>query len=129
MEGWWEEGACKHEAAQLLNATRGGSSNTCILPTPGAQYARLANCPGELRNDSKSIALLAAGIRLGNNTVYCPGGSPVISCGRQTLPLAELHARGYDKGTIVHATLPSNETVIEWARALLARGRASEGPG
>jgi len=30
MEGWWEEGACKHEAAQLLIMIHGGSSTRQI---------------------------------------------------------------------------------------------------
>ena len=65
------------------------------------------------------IAALAAGYRLGNNTIYVPGGAPVVSCGRWTVNTTELHARGYDTGTVVHAELPSSETIIAWAKALL----------
>ena len=93
--------------------------NICILPKAGGLYASLGNCPGNLKNDTASIAALEAGIRLGNNTVYCPGGEPTIKCGSQTINMTELHRRGYDRGTVVKGTLPSNDTIIEWAKALL----------
>jgi hypothetical protein len=96
-------------------------NNTCVLPTAGAMYARLAGCPGGLRNDSHSIAALNAGIRLGNNTLYVPGGEPTVSCGSHTVNASTLHARGYDLGTVVIATHPSNETIIAWAKKLLSR--------
>ena len=41
---------------------------------------------------------------------------------------AELHARGYDRGTRVHAALPSNETIIGWAKELLPRPRSRPRP-
>lgn len=94
-------------------------NNTCILPTAGATYARLAGCPGELRNDSASIAALTAGMHLSNNTVYCPGGAPILDCGSHKVPLPEAHVRGYDLGTVIHADLPNTETIVRWAKALL----------
>ena len=94
-------------------------NNTCVLPTAGDLYARLANCPGELKNDSASIAALAAGLTLGNNTIYCPGGEPTISCGGVKISVGELQKRGYDRGTVVHDALPTNETILRWSMALL----------
>jgi hypothetical protein len=94
-------------------------NNTCVLPTADSQYVRLAGCPGGLRNDSASIAALEEGITLGNNTVYAPGGAPIVSCGGISIRIDEFHRRGYDRGTRVVAGAPSNETVAAWARALL----------
>ena len=100
------------QAMPRAGYAEGYYNNTCILPTAGATYARLADCPGGLRNDSASIAALTAGIRLGNNTVYCPGGAPVMSCGKQTLPLPEMIQRGYEPGSVVRSELPNTDTIV-----------------
>lgn len=75
--------------------------------------------PGRLQNDSASVAALAAGMTLGNNTIYAPDGNVTISCGSQTIDAATFHSRGYDRGTVVRSGLPSNETIIAWAQTLL----------
>ena len=94
-------------------------NNTCVLPTAGAMYARIADCPGGLKHDSHSIAALTAGLHMGNNTIYCPGGEPIVSCGNLKINTTELHARGYDRGTVVHSTVPTYATIFQWAAKLL----------
>ena len=97
-------------------------NNTCILPggPRGSTYLRLANCPGELRNDSASHAALAAGIALGNNTLYIPGGDATVSCGAQTINVSTFLERGYDAGTKVAKDAPTVATIVTWAKALLS---------
>ena len=58
MEGWWEEGACMHEAARPLIAIRGGSGTRQTLKPSHLMHAYVQD-PGFLnlrtgRADSKS---------------------------------------------------------------------------
>ena len=53
----------------------------------------------------------------------------LVKCGGLTLNATEFLARGYDAGTTIFPTLPTNDTIIGWARELLemkktARGRS-----
>ena len=94
-------------------------NNTCILPQANATYLRLADGGCRLGNSSAERAALAKKQILGNNTVYVPGGEAMVSCGRNTIGTADFLGRGYDGGTRVVGAMPTNETIIRWARALL----------
>jgi hypothetical protein len=106
------------QAAPKKGYAEGYFNNTCVLPSAGAMYARLAGCPGDLRNDSASVAALEEGYTLGNNTVYVPGGSAVYSCGSLSVNSSEVQRRGYDRGTVFKDGAPSNDTLAKWVRAL-----------
>ena len=93
-------------------------NNTCILGGDKPVYLRLADCPGELRNDSAAVAALEEGMTLGNNTLYA-ADAPLVSCGRQSIEAADFLRRGYDRGTRIRSAIPSDETIISWARAML----------
>ena len=97
-------------------------NNTCILPggKDGSTYLKLANCPGNLRNDSAAVEELEDGITLGNNTVYIPGGSATVACGPLTVDAQTFFQRGYDAGTSVVKEAPSVPTIVAWAKALLS---------
>ena len=94
-------------------------NNTCILGGAKPTYARFANCPGGLGSDPASLAAFAAGMSLGNNTVYSAGVEPLVSCGSQTINVSDFFERGYDRGSTVSAKLPSADTIADWARMLL----------
>ena len=70
-------------------------------------------------NSSEELAALARKQVLGNNTVYVPGGEAMVKCGHNLVNTSDFLARGYDAGTTVVGTLPSNETIIGWAKELL----------
>lgn len=114
---------CVAELQALPRAgyAEGYYNNTCILPggARGSTYLKLANCPGGLRNDSASIAALAAGLTLGNNTVFVPGGEALVACGSATVNTSEFVRRGYDLTTVVRNGAPSNATIVAWAKKLL----------
>ena len=69
------------QALPIKGYAEGYVNNTCILPSRGAMYMRLAGCPGGLKNDSASVAALEDGMTLGGNDLYVPGGEAVVSCG------------------------------------------------
>eukprot|EP01051_Picozoa_sp_SAG22_P031432 SAG22_NODE_12733_length_431_cov_0.939759_1_plen_77_part_00 len=60
-----------------------------------------------------------AGHSAGNNTLYVPGGEPTISCGG-IVKFSAFQAKGYDLSSTVVSTLPTNDTIIGWARELLS---------
>ena len=94
-------------------------NNTCILPQANATYLRLSDGGCRLWNSSEERSALARKQLLGNNTVYVPGGEATVSCGRKTIGTSDFLGRGYDAGTRVFGVLPSNDTIIRWARGLL----------
>jgi len=64
----------------------------------------------------------ADGMILGNNTVYVPGGEATVTCGGRSLNSSAFQKLGYDATTTFIADMPSNETIINWARKLLELG-------
>jgi hypothetical protein len=59
-----------------------------------------------------------AGMTLGNNTIYVPGGEPTISCDK-IVTFSAFQAKGYDLTSRVVSKLPTNDTIIGWAKELL----------
>ena len=115
-------------------------NNKCILPTPGAPYLKIGGISGPEQGDGgggewpparKKLNCLAGakgspeftafndGITLGNNTIYVPGGVPKITCGGKTVDFNQFQTTGYDQTSSLVATLPSNDTIIDWAKELL----------
>jgi hypothetical protein len=93
--------------------------NVCILPDAGAQYVYVSDfCQSP---DAKSG--FEAGLILANNTVYAPGANVSIAChdGREALSFSEFQKLGYDPTTVVRGDMPSADTIIAWAKALLGR--------
>jgi len=90
-------------------------NNTCVLASANESYIQVADsaCPGSI----------AAGLLLGNNTVYVPGGQARVNCGHGTYSEYDAGAfigEGLDNGTVVSGDMPSSATLIEWARTLLS---------
>ena len=94
-------------------------ANKCVLPTAGATYLQFADGGCALGNTSAELSAFGRKQLLGNNTVYVPGGRALVKCGGLTLNATEFLARGYDAGTTIFPTLPTNDTIIGWARELL----------
>ena len=116
---------CVGELQALPKAgyAEGYRDNTCVLPggKRGSTYLKLANCPGELGDEPADLAALAAGIALGNNTVYIPSGNePVVACGSHTVNATTFLSRGYDAGTRIVREAPSVDTIVRWAKGLLS---------
>jgi hypothetical protein len=132
---------CVNIGAQSLppkGYAEGYFNNKCILPTADAPYLKLGGISGPERgtvaewppNRAKLACLTGArggpefaafndGITLGNNTLYVPGGAPKITCGTTTVSFAEFQAKGYDLSSKMVGSLPSNDTIIAWAKELL----------
>ncbi len=101
----------------------GYTGNVCILPKAGDTYLDLGDCPGGLANTTRGRAQLAAGIALGNNTVYAPNGDAAVVCnGRRAANASDFLARGYDVGTVLRADVPDAATILRWARTRLGLG-------
>ena len=90
-------------------------NNKCILPTAGALYLKISgiagppsgyNGGGEWPSTRKPLDCLSgnqsgpefeafnAGLQLGNNTLYVPGGNATISCGKTTVHFNEFQTKG-----------------------------------
>lgn len=90
-------------------------NNKCILPNAGASYLKIggiAGAPsgysggGEWPSTRKPLDCLSgdkggpefvafnAGIQLGNNTLYVPGGNATISCGKASVHISEFQTKG-----------------------------------
>ena len=68
---------------------------------------------------TSTLPTFEAGLVVGNNTIYVPGGSATVSCGGTTLTFEEFQGRGYDLGSHLVPALPNASTIIQWASALL----------
>ena len=84
--------------------------NKCVLASAGDGYL-------DLGSPCSVDATLANRMILGNNSIFAPGASVTVSCGKN-YDFAAGQATGADPGTTV-AELPSAATIIDWARALL----------
>jgi hypothetical protein len=139
---------CLNIGAQSLppaGYAEGYYNNKCILPVAGASYLKLGGITGPVEDSvggewpstRKHLSCLAgekggpemtafeAGLTLGNNTLYVPGGEPTITCDgwnhfSKTVKFSAFQAKGYDLSSKVVSTLPTNDTIIGWARALLS---------
>ena len=142
---------CLNIGAQNLppaGYAEGYYNNKCILPTAGSSYLKIGGIAGPVEDDAggewpadrKALSCLhgvkggpemrafEAGITLGNNTLYVPGGEPTISCGKGEhnggsggIPFSEFQGKlGYDLTSQVVSTLPTNDTIIGWAKVLLS---------
>lgn len=133
---------CLNIGAQNLppeGYAEGYYNNKCILPVAGAPYLKLGGISGPVEDSAggewpptrKHLGCLEgqkggpemkafeAGITLGNNTLYVPGGEPTISCGK-IIKFSAFQAKGYDLTSSVVSKLPTNDTIIGWAKELLS---------
>jgi len=119
------------------------ANNRCILSS-GAYYllingdiSKPPNPPGQyppqrallqcLDNTAEAFQAFNDGLVLGNNTVYIPGGVATVKCGdpwnpsstQITVNTSKFQAMGYDSTTTFTSDMPSNRTIILWARDLL----------
>ena len=110
-------------------------ANRCVLSS-GAEYLTInGGLQGDLpclADNAASFAAFTHGLRLGNNSVYVPGGVATVSCGglpgnpnRVTINSTEFQRLGYDLSTAFIGEMPSNSTIIAWARELLSMPPAS----
>ena len=85
-------------------------NNRCVLAGTGDGYL-------DLGSPCAADATLANRMILGNNSIFSPGASVTVSCGK-SYSFAEWQALGVDSGTSV-AELPTADTIIGWARVML----------
>jgi hypothetical protein len=90
-------------------------NNKCILPAAGSSYLKISGIAGPPSGDNgggewpptrKPLDCLSgnkggpeflafnAGLQLGNNTLYVPGGDAKISCGKTSLNFSDFQAKG-----------------------------------
>eukprot|EP01060_Flectonema_neradi_P040482 TRINITY_DN9233_c0_g2_i1.p1 TRINITY_DN9233_c0_g2~~TRINITY_DN9233_c0_g2_i1.p1 ORF type:complete len:805 (+),score=170.65 TRINITY_DN9233_c0_g2_i1:44-2458(+) len=81
-------------------------NNTCVLAQMQGSYCAY-DC-----SDKTALP------RMGNNSVFLPNtqGKTLQECG---MPIPQLQASGYDLGTVVTNTLPSDAEVLQWIHAQL----------
>jgi hypothetical protein len=85
-------------------------NNICILAAAGDNYMSLGSC-------TPTSTFLQNSMLLGNNTVYVPGSSATVSCGKP-YTIQDWIATGLDPGTTV-ADLPSTAEIIQMAKTVL----------
>ena len=56
----------------------------------------------------------------GHDLGVVPGGNATITCGSASVDFATFQAKGYDSSSTIAAALPSNDTIIGWAKELLS---------
>lgn len=87
-------------------------NNTCVI-TAGAPYMNIGAC------DPANATDFASKMRVGGNAVYLDGAAGgTVSCGK-TYAFADWMALGLDAGTTLTTTLPTTQTMMGWAAALL----------
>lgn len=98
------------------------SNNVCIL-NDGDSYLDV----GGLQNGVKCLdgsdlsqQTFNNGLQVLNNTIYSPNKSPPIKCGGKSVTLQQFQSMGYDKMTTTSTSMPSADTIIQWAKSLLA---------
>lgn len=77
-----------------------------------------------------SLKVFNDGYNISNNTVYVPGGETLVRCNSIMMNASAwmtggewnttLHSPGYDRFSKVIDGVPSADTIIKWAKALLA---------
>jgi hypothetical protein len=85
-------------------------NNICILAAAGDNYLDMGSCKAD-------PTFLQNSMILGNNTVYVPGSSATVSCGK-SYTIQEWIATGLDPGTTV-MDLPSTAEIIQMAKTVL----------
>ena len=96
------------------------SNNTCVMQTRGGGDQGITGAsPVHFQLDPKHLSATVP--ILGNNTYYLPGGvnEYVPSELSTQMTLKELQGKGYEGGSVVHATAPSVEEILALGRAVL----------
>ena len=100
-----------------LSGEKGGAAYTAFNAgiTLGSESARPMARPMPRRVCPRSSIAAAA-----DNSLYVPGGNATITCGSASVDFATFQAKGYDSSSTIAAALPSNDTIIGWAKELLS---------
>jgi hypothetical protein len=109
---------CLNIGAQNLppeGYAEGYYNNKCILPAAGSSYLKIGGISGPASGDNgggewpstrKPLDCLSgnkggpefvafnAGLQLGNNTLYVPGGNATISCGKTSVDFSDFQTKG-----------------------------------
>jgi hypothetical protein len=86
-------------------------NNTCVLANAGESVVTVPRVGNLHPADFSQM------IKLGNNTVYVPGGSAPGPQGFANY--SAFMAAGYDVGTVLRGDMPSAQTIVGWGAELL----------
>ena len=116
---------CLGIMAQVLppkGYAEGYYNNTCVLQDSNPSYLDISGIrDGKcLDGTSGSKQAFEDGLIVGNNTVYVPANSKAyVKCGGANVSMGDFQKMGYDAGSTTVQGLPSADTIIQWAHAVL----------